>query len=116
MSFGILQPVGMQGFSADRGCGVVICVKNNLSLLCKNTINPADFTCFIERNADFLEKEKNSKKTLDISKKIYYNNQVADESGKIWELSSAGRASALQAEGHRFEPYSSHIWPSSSVG
>ena len=24
------------------------------------------------------------------------------------ELSSAGRASALQAEGHRFEPYSSH--------
>ena len=25
-----------------------------------------------------------------------------------WELSSAGRASALQAEGHRFEPYSSH--------
>ena len=27
---------------------------------------------------------------------------------KVWELSSAGRASALQAEGHRFEPYSSH--------
>ena len=25
-----------------------------------------------------------------------------------WELSSAGRASALQAGGHRFEPYSSH--------
>ena len=24
----------------------------------------------------------------------------------IWDLSSAGRASALQAEGHRFEPYS----------
>ncbi len=23
----------------------------------------------------------------------------------IWDLSSAGRASALQAEGHRFEPY-----------
>ena len=23
-----------------------------------------------------------------------------------WDLSSAGRASALQAEGHRFEPYS----------
>ena len=28
-----------------------------------------------------------------------------------WELSSAGRASALQAEGHRFEPYSSHQDP-----
>ena len=25
----------------------------------------------------------------------------------IWDLSSAGRASALQAEGHRFEPYRS---------
>ena len=27
----------------------------------------------------------------------------------IWGLSSAGRASALQAEGHRFEPYRSHF-------
>ena len=27
---------------------------------------------------------------------------------KGWEHSSAGRASALQAEGHRFEPYCSH--------
>ena len=26
----------------------------------------------------------------------------------IWDHSSAGRASALQAEGHRFEPYWSH--------
>ena len=29
----------------------------------------------------------------------------------IWDLSSAGRASALQAEGHRFEPYRSHFMP-----
>ena len=28
---------------------------------------------------------------------------------KLWGLSSAGRASALQAEGHRFEPYRPHI-------
>ena len=28
--------------------------------------------------------------------------------GVQWDLSSAGRASALQAEGHRFEPYRSH--------
>ena len=28
----------------------------------------------------------------------------------IWDLSSAGRASALQAEGHRFEPCRSHIF------
>ena len=27
----------------------------------------------------------------------------------VWDLSSAGRASALQAEGHRFEPYRPHI-------
>ena len=26
----------------------------------------------------------------------------------VWGLSSAGRASALQAEGHRFEPYRPH--------
>ena len=26
----------------------------------------------------------------------------------MWDYSSAGRASALQAEGHRFEPYRSH--------
>ena len=28
----------------------------------------------------------------------------------IWGLSSAGRASALQAEGHRFEPYRPHTF------
>ena len=28
----------------------------------------------------------------------------------IWDHSSAGRASALQAEGHRFEPYWSHTF------
>ena len=29
--------------------------------------------------------------------------------GYLWDLSSAGRASALQAEGHRFEPYNFHF-------
>ena len=34
----------------------------------------------------------------------------------MWDLSSAGRASALQAEGHRFEPCRSHIsWVDSRV-
>ena len=28
----------------------------------------------------------------------------------LWGLSSAGRASALQAEGHRFEPYRPHFY------
>ena len=33
-----------------------------------------------------------------------------------WDLSSAGRASALQAEGHRFEPCRSHLtWMDSRV-
>ena len=26
----------------------------------------------------------------------------------VWAISSAGRASALQAEGHRFDPYIAH--------
>ena len=30
------------------------------------------------------------------------------ETSTIWNLSSAGRASALQAEGHRFEPCRPH--------
>ena len=36
----------------------------------------------------------------------------------MWDLSSAGRASALQAEGHRFEPYRSHMdgFPSGQRG
>ena len=33
----------------------------------------------------------------------------------IWDLSSAGRASALQAEGHRFEPCCSHHHSSGPV-
>ena len=37
--------------------------------------------------------------------------------GCIWAHSSVGRASALQAGGHRFEPYCAHqIRPGSSVG
>ena len=35
----------------------------------------------------------------------------------MWKFSSAGRASALQAEGQRFEPVNfHHVWPGSSVG
>ena len=39
---------------------------------------------------------------------MWYNIQVAERSRRQWEHSSVGRASALQAEGHRFEPYCSH--------
>ena len=33
---------------------------------------------------------------------------VAEKSKRLWKHSSVGRASALQAEGHRFEPYCFH--------
>ena len=41
---------------------------------------------------------------------VVYSISFESESNeqKKWEHSSAGRASALQAEGHRFEPYCSH--------
>ncbi len=59
------------------------------------------------------------KKTLDNSFFVIYNiicacgkrinkTKVAAAKEKR-DLSSAGRASALQAEGHRFEPYRSHL-------
>ena len=32
--------------------------------------------------------------------------RTGENKPKAWDLSSAGRASALQAGGHRFEPYS----------
>ena len=49
---------------------------------------------------------------------LYYNIRAANAAHKeAGEHSSAGRASALQAEGHRFEPCCSHqTWPGSSVG
>ena len=52
---------------------------------------------------------RNFQKTLDKPHFLCYNifrRQGADE--HRWGFSSAGRASALQAEGHRFEPYSPH--------
>ena len=41
---------------------------------------------------------------------VVYSISFESESNeqKKWEHSSAGRASALQAEGHRFEPYCFH--------
>ena len=39
---------------------------------------------------------------------VYNSKAVSDNADQERDLSSAGRASALQAEGHRFEPYRSH--------
>ena len=56
---------------------------------------------------------KKFKMMLDLFCTTRYNIEVfeASESCQIteWDHSSAGRASALQAEGHRFEPYWSHF-------
>ena len=41
-------------------------------------------------------------------KKVLTKKNLFDIIKEQWEFSSAGRASALQAEGHRFEPYNSH--------
>ena len=51
---------------------------------------------------------KKIKKSVDKYQIIRYTIQVSQIKDKAWDLSSAGRASALQAEGHRFEPCRSH--------
>ena len=38
----------------------------------------------------------------------FFDNLIFIKEDEVWGLSSAGRASALQAEGHRFEPYRPH--------
>ena len=38
------------------------------------------------------------------------------KNGCLWKFSSAGRASALQAEGHRFDPYNFHQKKNSADG
>ena len=48
---------------------------------------------------------------------VIYYNKLHVKNVTFWEHSSAGRALALQARGHWFEPNCSHqIWPGSSVG
>ena len=41
-----------------------------------------------------------------VTAEVVGSNPIRGVYNYIWGLSSAGRASALQAEGHRFEPYS----------
>ncbi len=77
------------------------------------------------RLISLLEKNKIFfKKVLTIHDKSVYNSKAVSNTATVErDLSSAGRASALQAEGHRFEPYRSHsfckkqkVWRDSSVG
>ena len=52
------------------------------------------------------------KKGIDKLRILWYHIKTdgteTNSAPEKWKLSSAGRASALQAEGHRFEPYSFH--------
>ena len=48
------------------------------------------------------------KKSVDKRKSVCYNTKAVDKDSRKWKHSSVGRASALQAEGHRFEPYCFH--------
>ena len=59
---------------------------------------------------------KKSKKQLTFQKTNAILTKSVRESHKIWDHSSAGRASALQAEGHRFEPYWSHTFSKIGCG
>ena len=54
--------------------------------------------------------QENLRKIDKIFSKVLYNamKNCYIIKALLWKLSSAGRASALQAEGHRFEPYSFH--------
>ena len=50
-----------------------------------------------------------------VTAKVTGSNPVWVVSLRIWGLSSAGRASALQAEGHRFEPCRPHFKENADV-
>ena len=58
-----------------------------------------------------LKNCKKCEKRVDIPWYRQYTNEVGcgKRIRRIWGLSSAGRASALQAEGHRFEPCRPHL-------
>ena len=60
---------------------------------------------------------KKSKKQLTFQKtNAILTKSVREKRQNIWDHSSAGRASALQAEGHRFEPYWSHTFSKIGCG
>ena len=59
----------------------------------------AQWLSWLERRPVTAEVASSSLFWVVVSKRKHIN---------LWDLSSAGRASALQAEGHRFEPYRPH--------
>ena len=51
-----------------------------------------------------------------LTKSVGDTDKKPTDKTPMWGLSSAGRASALQAEGHRFEPYWSHTFSKIGCG
>ena len=64
-------------------------------------LNKAQWLSWLERRPVTAEVESSSLFWV-----VYFQAKVNEN---LWDLSSAGRASALQAEGHRFEPCRSHL-------
>ena len=65
---------------------------------------------FSKKSEIFFKKRLTNEKRSDIIN-IVVRDKTAKQNrknGDLWGFSSAGRASALQAEGHRFEPCSPH--------
>ena len=82
------QEVSYTAFFKDREVNPV----NKLNINCRNYL-------------------KNLKKVLTFPEtNAILTKSVRERRQNIWDHSSAGRASALQAEGHRFEPYWSHTF------
>ena len=63
--------------------------------------NMAQWLSWLERRPVTAEVESSSLFWV-----VYFQMKVNEN---LWDLSSAGRASALQAEGHRFEPCRPHL-------
>ncbi len=64
-------------------------------------------TCLVLKRLTGCEKIP-TKHLTSSGNKLYTSKAGCENDPLIWGLSSAGRASALQAEGHRFEPYRPH--------
>ena len=84
-----VEKISKKGLTIRKACAIII--QHLRVTLPQNT------------NTNFFEKIFKKGLTKQFVCGIIYESLASE-----WEHSSAGRASALQAEGHRFEPYCSH--------
>ena len=67
-----------------------------------------DFVCSFEGVKMILARWLSWLERRPVTAEVVGSNPIRVVFIELWDLSSAGRASALQAEGHRFEPCRSH--------